>query len=69
MARVFLSGGSGFIGGALCEQLVERADEVVALARSDTAEEVVAGHGVVRGPMTVGRGSEIPDPSSTGTSI
>ncbi|HEX4718508.1 MAG TPA: NAD-dependent epimerase/dehydratase family protein [Thermoleophilaceae bacterium] len=45
MTRVFLSGGSGFIGGALCERLVDRGDEVVALARSDLAEEVVATRG------------------------
>ncbi len=45
MARVFLSGGSGFIGGALCAQLVERGDEVVALARSEVAEEKVEARG------------------------
>ena len=45
MARVFLSGGSGFIGGALCEKLVERGDEVIALARSDVAEEKVVARG------------------------
>jgi dihydroflavonol-4-reductase len=45
MPRVYLSGGSGFIGGALCEQLVERGDDVVALARSEVAEEVVAAKG------------------------
>lgn len=45
MARVFLSGGSGFIGGALCEELRARGDEILALARSDTAEEKVRAHG------------------------
>lgn len=45
MARVFLSGGSGFIGGALCERLVAGGDDVVALARSDTAEATVIAHG------------------------
>jgi dihydroflavonol-4-reductase len=45
MARVFLSGGSGFIGGAVCAQLVDRGDEVVALARSDVAEQVVVARG------------------------
>jgi dihydroflavonol-4-reductase len=45
VARVFLSGGSGFIGGALCSDLVERGDEVVALARSDVAEEKVIARG------------------------
>ena len=45
MSRVFLTGGSGFIGGALCERLVARGDEVVALARSDRAAGIVARHG------------------------
>jgi dihydroflavonol-4-reductase len=45
MARVFLTGGSGFIGGALCSNLVERGDDVVALARSDVAEQKVADRG------------------------
>ena len=45
MARVFLTGGSGFIGGALAAKLVERGDHVVGLARSDTAAAVVRGRG------------------------
>jgi dihydroflavonol-4-reductase len=51
MARVFVTGGSGFIGGALIDALVARGDEVSGLARSDTAAEKVTGHGasVVRG--------------------
>jgi dihydroflavonol-4-reductase len=42
MARVFLTGGSGFIGGVLAAALRERGDEVVALARSETAAGKVA---------------------------
>jgi dihydroflavonol-4-reductase len=38
--RVFLTGGSGFVGGALLERLVARGDDVVALAR--TAESAQA---------------------------
>ena len=45
MARIYLSGGSGFIGGALCARLIEHGDEVIALARSDTSEQVVATRG------------------------
>jgi dihydroflavonol-4-reductase len=45
MARVFLSGGSGFVGGALCARLVDHGDEVLALARSDAAAQVVAERG------------------------
>jgi dihydroflavonol-4-reductase len=35
--RVFVTGGSGLIGGVLVDRLVARGDEVVALARSDAA--------------------------------
>ena len=37
VSRVFVTGGSGVIGGALVERLVARGDDVVALARSDEA--------------------------------
>ena len=51
MTPVFLTGGTGFIGSALATRLVERGDEVVALARSDEAEQALAAKGarVVRG--------------------
>jgi dihydroflavonol-4-reductase len=53
VARVFLTGGSGFVGGALAARLVDRGDEVVALARSDAAAAAVAGRGaeVARGDV------------------
>jgi dihydroflavonol-4-reductase len=40
-----MSGASGLVGGALASRLVERGDEVVALARSDAAERAVAARG------------------------
>jgi dihydroflavonol-4-reductase len=53
VTRVFLTGGSGLVGGALATRLVERGDEVVALARSDEAERALAARGarVVRGDV------------------
>jgi dihydroflavonol-4-reductase len=51
VTRAFLTGGSGLIGGALATRLVERGDELVALARSDAAERALVARGarVVRG--------------------
>jgi dihydroflavonol-4-reductase len=51
VARVFLTGGSGFLGGALLQGLLDRGDEVTALARSDTAAAALTQRGaeVARG--------------------
>jgi dihydroflavonol-4-reductase len=51
VARAFLTGGSGFLGGALLDALLERGDEVTALARSDAAASALAAKGaqVARG--------------------
>jgi len=51
VTRVFLTGGSGLVGGALLRRLAERGDEVVALARSDAAAAKLerAGARVARG--------------------
>ena len=53
MTRVFVTGGSGFVGGALVARLVERGDEVVGLARSEEAERALNARGarVVRGDV------------------
>jgi dihydroflavonol-4-reductase len=53
VARIFVTGASGFIGGALAVRLLARGDEVVGLARSDEAEAVVARRGaeVARGDL------------------
>ena len=51
MTRVFISGGTGVIGTALLTRLLDRGDEVVALARSDASARVLEARGVrvVRG--------------------
>lgn len=53
MARIFLTGASGYIGGALATRLIERGNEVVGLARSDESARKVAARGadVVRGDL------------------
>ncbi len=62
MARVFLTGGGGFIGGALTAALLARGDEVVGLARSTAAADALTArgaqvvHGDVLHPGTLGAG-------------
>lgn len=53
MSRVFVTGGSGFVGRALVARLLARGDEVVALARSPESETVLRGLGarVARGDV------------------
>lgn len=53
MARVFLTGGGGYIGGELASALIARGDAVLALARSDAAARSLASKGVevVRGDV------------------
>jgi dihydroflavonol-4-reductase len=53
VARIFVTGASGYIGGALTTRLLERGDEVVGLARSEAAAERVAARGaeVARGDL------------------
>ncbi len=45
MSRIFLSGGTGVLGTALLARLRSRGDEVVALARSETAARALSGAG------------------------
>jgi nucleoside-diphosphate-sugar epimerase len=54
MGTVFVTGGSGFIGGALLDAFRERGEHVTALARTPTAEAVVASRGgmAVPGDLT-----------------
>jgi dihydroflavonol-4-reductase len=51
MGRAFVTGGSGFLGGALVAGLLERGDDVVALARSEAAAAALEARGarVARG--------------------
>lgn len=43
--QVFVTGGSGFVGGHLIEALVQHGHRVRALARSDRSAAIVAGYG------------------------
>ncbi|HVQ96835.1 MAG TPA: NAD-dependent epimerase/dehydratase family protein [Mycobacteriales bacterium] len=54
MATVFVTGGSGFVGGALLEALRDRGESVHALARTPSAEAEVVARGAipVRGDIT-----------------
>ena len=54
MRTVFVTGGSGFLGGALLDALAERGETARALARSAAAEAAVAARGAVpvRGDLT-----------------
>jgi dihydroflavonol-4-reductase len=51
VTRTFITGGTGLIGTALVTRLLERGDEVVALARSDAAAATLDARGaqIVRG--------------------
>jgi dihydroflavonol-4-reductase len=53
VSRVFVTGGSGVVGGALVDSLRGRDDDVVALARSDASEAALERRGarVVRGDI------------------
>jgi dihydroflavonol-4-reductase len=53
VSRIFVTGGSGVVGGALVDSLRERGDDVVALARSEAAgaELERRGASVVRGDI------------------
>lgn len=54
MARVFVTGGSGLLGTALTTALLQRGDEVVALARSDASASQLSSRGIEvrRGDIT-----------------
>ena len=45
MARVFVTGGTGVLGTDLVKKLIERGDDVVALARSDEAQHALRERG------------------------
>ena len=50
--KVLVTGGGGFLGSAICRQLLARGDQVVAFQRSPAAELAKAGAEVVRGDIS-----------------
>ena len=46
MGRTFVTGATGFIGGALAPRLIERGDDIVGLARSDASAAKLAARGI-----------------------
>jgi nucleoside-diphosphate-sugar epimerase len=49
--RVLVTGGSGFLGNAICRQLLARGDEVIACQRGSSDELLALGAHVVRGDI------------------
>jgi nucleoside-diphosphate-sugar epimerase len=58
---VFVTGGSGFVGGALIEELRDRGEIVRALARTPGAEKRVSDHGAVPVPGDLADGTALVD--------
>lgn len=50
--RILVTGGGGFLGGAICGQLLARGHEVIAYQRSECPELAEAGARVIRGDIT-----------------
>jgi nucleoside-diphosphate-sugar epimerase len=53
--RVFVTGGSGFVGSHVIEALVRAGHEVVAMARSDRSAEIVGGFGAAASRTALGQ--------------
>ncbi len=50
--KVLVTGGGGFLGSAICRQLLARGDEVIAYQRSASEELEKLGIQIVRGSIT-----------------
>lgn len=60
--RVFLTGGTGYVGGAVARALLKRGHEVAALVRSESDDSELRGHGTV---IIAGDLSSLPQLSNT----
>jgi len=50
--KVFVTGGGGFLGSAICRQLLARGDQVIACQRSSSAELLERGADVIQADIT-----------------
>ena len=53
--KVLVTGGGGFLGSAICKQLLARGDEVIAYQRGAANELQALGAQVIRGDISDGR--------------
>lgn len=69
MARIFLTGGSGFVGSHVLPALLESGHEVVALARTPRAAAAIAERNTLNATRLTTRIGDVTDPASLPAAI